>query len=102
LNSFSADIIIQAEDVGAAVDFYVDVLGFEVQGDGPMISLPGEHINLFIEQGPALGPVLELNVGDVEGMKRHLLASGCQLIKDEPEYPRCYVRDRFGLTYNLH
>jgi catechol 2,3-dioxygenase-like lactoylglutathione lyase family enzyme len=102
VNKFSADIIIQTPDPKAAVDFYVDVLGFEVKGDGPMIGLPGEHINLFIEQGPALGPVLELNVGDVEEMKRHLLAGGCELIKDEPEYPRCYVKDQYGLTYNLH
>jgi hypothetical protein len=22
-------------------------------------------------------------------------------VKDEPEFPRCYVRDLYGLTYNL-
>jgi len=23
------------------------------------------------------------------------------IVKDEPEFPRCYVKDRFGLIYNL-
>jgi len=31
----------------------------------PMIGLHGNHINLFIERGPALGPVLEVTVDNV-------------------------------------
>ena len=26
---------------------------------------------------------------------------GCEIVKDEPDFPRCYVRDPFGLIYNL-
>jgi hypothetical protein len=66
-----------------------------------MISLHGDHINLFIETGPALGPVLEVTVNDVEESKLRLLKSGCEIVKDEPGFPRCYVRDPFGLIYNL-
>jgi len=29
------------------------------------------------------------------------VAKGCQVVKDEPDFPRCYVKDPFGLTYNL-
>jgi hypothetical protein len=47
-----------------------------------MIGLHGNHINLFIEQGPPLGPVLEVTV-------------------DEPHVPRVYIKDPFGLIYNL-
>jgi hypothetical protein len=66
-----------------------------------MVSLHGEHINLFLERGPALGPVLEVFVDSVEEAKTRLVKSGCEIVKDEPEFPRCYVRDPFGLIYNL-
>ena len=66
-----------------------------------MISLHGKRINLFIERGPALGPVLEVTVDNVEEAKLRLVKQGCVIVKDEPDFPRCYVKDRHGLTYNL-
>jgi catechol 2,3-dioxygenase-like lactoylglutathione lyase family enzyme len=100
-NTFGADILIQSEDPEKAAAFYVKELGFEVTGRTPVISLHGPHINLFIEQGPALGPVLEVTVENVEEAKARLVKQGCEIIKDEPDFPRCYVRDPFGLIYNL-
>jgi predicted enzyme related to lactoylglutathione lyase len=101
-NTFGTDILIQAPDPEAAARFYVEVLGFAVTGTTPeMISLHGAHINLFIEKGPRLGPVLEVNVGDVEAAKARLVKAGCTIVKDEPQFPRCYVQDPFGLVYNL-
>jgi len=100
-NSFGTDILIQAPDPKAAAAFYVDQLGFEITGETPMIALHGDHINLFIEEGPALGPVLEVTVADVEEAKARLVKNGCMIVKDEPHVPRCYVRDPYGLIYNL-
>jgi hypothetical protein len=100
-NSFGTDILIQAEHPAKAAAFYVEQLGFEITGETPMISLHGKHINLFIERGPALGPVLEVTVGSVEEAKARLVENGCQIVKDEPAFPRCYVKDPFGLIYNL-
>jgi predicted enzyme related to lactoylglutathione lyase len=101
-NSFGADILIQAPDPNKAADFYVQQLGFEVTAKEPaMISLHGKRINLFIERGPALGPVLEVTVADVAEAKQRLVAAGCEVVKDEPEFPRCYVKDPYGLIYNL-
>jgi len=101
-NSFCTDILIQAPDPGKAAAFYVEQLGFEITGEDPgVISLHGPNINFFIEKGPALGPVLEVTVDSVEAARIRLLKSGCQVIKDEPEFPRCYVRDPYGLIYNL-
>ncbi len=101
-NSFGADILIQAPDPKSAAAFYVQALGFEVTGEQPnMISLHGPNINLFIEQGPALGPVLEVTVPDVTEARRQLIERGCEIVKDEPDFPRCYVKDPFGLIYNL-
>jgi len=101
-NSFGADILIQAPDPASAASFYVEQLGFEITGEDPrIVSLHGKRINLFIERGPALGPVLEVTVDSVEAAKRRLVRNGCQIVKDEPEFPRCYIRDPFGLIYNL-
>jgi predicted enzyme related to lactoylglutathione lyase len=101
-NSFGTDILIQAPDPKKAAEFYLEQLGFEITGeDSRMISLHGPHINLFVECGPALGPVLEVTVESVEEAKARLVKSGCEIIKDEPDFPRCYVRDPFGLIYNL-
>jgi len=101
-NSFGTDILMQAEDPAKAASFYVEQLGFDVTGETPeMISLHGKHINLFIERGPALGPVLEVTVGNVDEAKARLVENGCEIVKDEPEFPRCYVKDPFGLIYNL-
>jgi hypothetical protein len=101
-NRFGTDILIQAEDPKNAAIFYVSQLGFEITDEAPnMISLHGEHINFFIEQGPPLGPVLEVTVDDVEQAKLRLVKTGCIIVKDEPDFPRCYVKDPFGLIYNL-
>lgn len=101
-NSFGTDILIQAPDPSAAAKFYVEQLGFAITGVEPeMVSLQGKNINLFIERGPALGPVLEVTVDDVEAAKRRLVACGGTIVKDEPEFPRTYVQDPYGLIYNL-
>jgi glyoxalase/bleomycin resistance protein/dioxygenase superfamily protein len=101
-NSFGTDILIQAQDPEGAAFFYVKHLGFEITDEKPnMISLHGEHINLFIERGPALGPVLEVTVDSVEKAKLLLVKNGCEIVKDEPDFPRCYIKDPFGLIYNL-
>ena len=99
-NNFGTDILIQSGDPKAAALFYVRQLGFEITGETPnMISLHGPNINLFIEHGPALGPVLEVSVKNVDEAKLRLTTNGCKVIKDEPA--RCYVRDPHGLIYNL-
>ena len=100
-NSFGRDILIQVPDPHWAADFYVNQLGFEVTSETPMFELKGRNINLYIDQGAALGPVLEVFVPSVEAAKHRLVANGCTVLREEPSVPRCYVRDPFGLIYNL-
>ncbi|MGO9339102.1 MAG: VOC family protein [Terracidiphilus sp.] len=101
-NSFGKDILIQAPDPAKAAAFYVEQLGFTVTDPNPkMMALEGKNINLFIEPGPKLDPVLEVTVGDVEEARNRLVNNGCEVVKDEPEFPRTYVRDPYGLVYNL-
>jgi len=72
-NTFGTDILIQAEDPMKAAEFYVESLGFEITDKNPnMVGLHGKNINLFIEPGPALGPVLEVTVKSVKEAKASL------------------------------
>ena len=101
-NTFGTDILIQAEDPRAAAAFYVSQLGFGITDETPnMIELRGRNINLYIERGPPMGPVLEVTVDNVQEAAGRLVANGCEIVKDEPDFPRCYVKDPHGLIYNL-
>lgn len=101
-NKFGRDILIQAKDPVKAANFYVEALGFEITEKKPkMISLHGKNIHFFIERGPALGPVFEVTVKSVKEAKASLKNQGCRIVKDEPDFPRCYVKDPYGLIYNL-
>jgi len=101
-NKFGTDILMQAPDPKLAASFYVEQLGFEITDEQPdMIGLHGQHINLFIERGPALGPVLEVTIRNIEEAKTRLAKNGCVIVKDEPDFPRCYIKDPYGLIYNL-
>jgi catechol 2,3-dioxygenase-like lactoylglutathione lyase family enzyme len=101
-NRFGTDILIQAPDPDAAAAFYVRELGFAITDrTATLVSVGGPHINLYIEKGEALGPVLEVTVDDVAAAKARLVAAGGRIIKDEPDFPRTYVQDPFGLIYNL-
>jgi predicted enzyme related to lactoylglutathione lyase len=101
-NSFGTDILIQSPDPMKAAKFYIEQLGFTITGEEPqMISLEGKNINFYIERGPVLGPILEVMVTDVDEVKQRLVRSGCEVVKDEPEFPRVYMRDPMGLIYNL-
>jgi beta-lactam-binding protein with PASTA domain len=101
-NRFGTDILIQSKTPMKAANFYVKNLGFEITDKKRnMISLHGNHINLFIERGPALGPVLEVTVKSVAEAKARLKKKGCRVVKDEPDFPRVYIKDPHGLIYNL-
>lgn len=100
-NSFGSDILIQVPDPHKAADFYVKEHGFEITSESPMIELKGPNINLYIDLGPQLGPILEVFVPSVEAARDRLVLSGCTVLREEPDVPRCYVRDPFGLIYNL-
>jgi beta-lactam-binding protein with PASTA domain len=101
-NTFGTDILIQAKDPMKAAQFYVKELGFEITDErSTLVSIHGKNINLFIERGPVLGPVLEVTVKSVQKAKANLKKKGCKIVKDEPEFPRCYVKDPNGLIYNL-
>ena len=80
-NTLGTDILIQAQDPMKAANFYVKELGFKITDKtSNMVSLHGKNINMFIERGSALGPVLEVTVKNVEKAKANLKKKGCKII----------------------
>jgi len=57
---------------------------------------------LYVEKGKkSHGPVLEFLVPDVQLTKRKLVAAGCKVVEEDAAVPRCYIRDPYGLVFNL-
>jgi catechol 2,3-dioxygenase-like lactoylglutathione lyase family enzyme len=98
----SRDVLIQTEDIDAAAYFYENVLGLSiVMRDASMIGLEAGAFRLFLDRGPAYGPVFEFLVDDLDQAKERLIQAGCRIEREDPAIPRCYVRDPFGLTFNI-
>ncbi len=96
------DVLLQVESLDAAVEFYGTTLGFGVfMKDASMVGLETGAFRLFLEPRPALGPVLELLADNFDDRKTALIEAGCVIVEDDPAIPRCYMRDPFGLVFNL-
>jgi predicted enzyme related to lactoylglutathione lyase len=96
------DFIIRTEAFDAAVEFYQTELGLTMQRvNENMVGFDTGAFMMYVEKGPAHGPVFEYLVPDLAAAKRQLLASGCTLVEDDPALPRCYLRDPYGVVFNI-
>jgi catechol 2,3-dioxygenase-like lactoylglutathione lyase family enzyme len=98
----SRDVIIRSDTWVKAVKFYESVLGFQIshRSEG-LVGFETGSFCLYVENGRPHGPVFDFLVADVAGAKAALLAAGCTLIEEDPKLPRCYLRDPFGITFNI-
>jgi len=98
----SRDILIQTTKMDAAAIFYEKVLGFQVfERNDQLIGFETGSFRFFIDKGKSYGPVFELFVPDLKQAKKTLVENGCRIEVEDPKIPRCYVRDPFGLIFNL-
>jgi hypothetical protein len=44
---------------------------------------------------------LDFLVQDVQATEAVLVSAGCTIVEEKPNIPRCYVRDPFGLLFDL-
>ena len=97
------DVIIRTETFDEAVRFYETVLGLPVtlRKEG-LVGFETGSFQLFVESGTSShGAVFEMRVPDVAAAKKSLTSSGCVVIEENSRVPRCYMRDPFGLVFNL-
>ncbi|HEY7964602.1 MAG TPA: VOC family protein [Steroidobacteraceae bacterium] len=98
----SRDVIIRTRDWPAALRFYETVLGFPLaMREATLAGFDTGAVRLYVEAGEPHGPVFDFLVADVAATRDRLLAAGCTLLEEDPGLPRCYLRDPFGLTFNL-
>ncbi len=96
------DVLIQTESIETAADFYQNILGLTpFMREDDIIGLEAGGFRLFLDRGQPYGPVFEFIVADLELAKQELVAAGCRIENDDPSVPRCYVRDPFGLVFNI-
>ncbi len=98
----SRDVILRTSHWNQAREFYERVLGLKVVAEtGTIFRVETGAIRLFVEEGDPHGPVFDFLVSDVQAAKNQLLAAGCILVEEDPSIPRCYLRDPYGLVFNL-
>jgi catechol 2,3-dioxygenase-like lactoylglutathione lyase family enzyme len=98
----SRDVIIRTEKWTQAVHFYGSMLGLPlVFQSATMVGFESGSFRLYVEKGREHGPVFEYLVADVQAAKGELLAAGCTVVEEDPSLPRCYVKDPFGVVFNI-
>jgi catechol 2,3-dioxygenase-like lactoylglutathione lyase family enzyme len=98
----SRDIILRTPRWPQAKEFYRCVLGLKVVSESEsLVGLETGAFRLYVEKGEPHGPVFDFLVPDVQAAKARLLAAGCTVQEEDPSVPRCYIRDPYGLVFNL-
>ena len=98
----SRDVIIQTDNWTKAIEFYETTLGFSLtHRSAELVEFETGAFRLYVEKGNRPGPVFDFLVPDMQAAKTRLLAAGCTIIEENPSIPRCYIRDRFGLVFNI-
>ena len=100
----SKNIGLQVEDVEKAKLFYETVLGLKepTESDVEEVEFRTNHNSIFLIQGSEnLGPVMEIVVNNLEEAKVHLVENGCEIVRWEGKGKDCYVRDPFGMVFNV-
>jgi catechol 2,3-dioxygenase-like lactoylglutathione lyase family enzyme len=98
----SRDVIIQTDNLAGAIEFYETILGFPVtRRSEDLIKFETGAFRLYVEKGDRPGPVFDFLVPDMQAAKTRLLAANCTIVEEDPSVPRCYIRDPFGLVFNI-
>jgi len=98
----SRDIIVRTENWSEALKFYGSILGLSITSQGKtIVGFETGSFCLYVEKGEAHGPVFDFLVPDIQAAKQKLVAAGCTVIEENPEIPRCYIKDPYGMIFNV-
>jgi len=100
---FSRCVCLQVPDLDKAVAFYTRIMGFKISSEKENTAeLKAGPFRFFLDKGEFLGPIMEFLVPDVEAAKQELLEAGCRIVLWEGKGNRCYMKDPFGVVFNLY
>jgi catechol 2,3-dioxygenase-like lactoylglutathione lyase family enzyme len=96
------DVICRARDLGAVKLFYAGKLGLPIVVDSErLVGFDTGAVTLYYERGEPGEPVFDFLVDNIAAAKMRLTAAGCEIIEENPAIPRVYLRDPFGLVFNI-
>ena len=99
---YSRCVNFQVPDRDKAVRLYHDLMGLNiVSTDERFVELDASPIRMFVEQGPFLAPIMEIIVNSLEAARDELVKHGCTVVRWEGAGKPCYLRDPFGVHFNL-
>jgi catechol 2,3-dioxygenase-like lactoylglutathione lyase family enzyme len=98
----SREVIIRTDAWDEATHFYTSILGLPITyRSKAMLGFETGAFCLYVEKGAKHGPVFEFLVPDVDAAKVRLTAAGCTVEEEDPSLPRCYIRDPYGVVFNI-
>jgi catechol 2,3-dioxygenase-like lactoylglutathione lyase family enzyme len=98
----SNEVIFRAPDLGAVRAYYAEHLGLPVVlEEESMVGFDTGTFNMYFERGEPHGAVFEFIVENLARAKEEFIAARCELLEEDPEIPRIYLRDPFGLIFNI-
>jgi predicted enzyme related to lactoylglutathione lyase len=96
------EVILRTEQWADALKFYGSILGLPIAYEAAtMVGFETGAFRLYVEKGKPHAPVFEFLVRDLQAEKARLIAAGCVVVEEDASLPRCYLRDPFGLVFNL-
>jgi predicted enzyme related to lactoylglutathione lyase len=99
----SPNVAVRTDRYQEALAFYASVFGFENKSNDPDLGdFDAAPLRLFVlEDGELQGLIHELFVEDLEAAREKLVEAGCEVIRWHGKGKDCYIRDPFGVIYNL-
>lgn len=99
----SPNVAVRTDRYQEALKFYSDVLGFENRSEDPELAdFDAEPLRMFVIEDRELeGLIHELFVEDLEAARDELVKQGCEVIRWHGLGQDCYIRDPFGVIFNL-
>jgi predicted enzyme related to lactoylglutathione lyase len=98
----SRDVVVRTDAFAEAATFYGSVLGLPVVSRSEtLLGFETGAFCLYVEKGKEHGPIFEFLVPDVQAAKSRLVAAGCAVLEENASTPRCYIRDPYGIVFNI-
>ncbi|WP_143525866.1 VOC family protein [Rhodanobacter sp. C05] len=98
----SRDVILRTDTRDEAIKFYGSVRGLPITHHSETLTGFGTGpFCLYVERGHAHGPVFDFLAADIQVTRQQLPGAGSAVVEEDASVPRCYMRDPYGLVFNL-
>lgn len=95
-------VCLTTPEMQKASEFYRNTLGLQIKSEvNEGLEFEAGSLRFFINPGGPPTLAMEFLVPDLEKAREELVAAGCEVVKWEGKGRDCYVRDPYGLLFNL-